>query len=257
MAAALAGGMIKHGFDPKRLRAFDVSAAAAIEFERKTGLPAADGAAEEMLHDCATLVVAVKPQQIEAALAGKALQLREKLIISIAAGVKLKKLEQLTGSPRIVRVMPNTPALIGEGVSAYATTGAVTTQDIALTEKILAATGRFCRVREELMDAVTGVSGSGPAYVFEFIQALADGGVKAGLSAEAALEMATQTVIGAARLVIESGLSPDELRNQVASPGGTTIAALDVLKKRGFRDTVAAAVAAAAERSAELGNTSF
>ncbi len=255
MATALAMGMVKNGFAPGMIRAFDVSASAATAFSQQTGVVAGDAETDILSRDCTTIIIAVKPQQLESALSGKASLFRNKLVISIAAGVTLKKLEGLTGSSRVVRVMPNTPALIGAGMSAYSITGVVTASDVVLTERILAATGRFCRVEEKLMNAVTGVSGSGPAYVFEFIQALADGGVSAGLPDEIALELATQTVLGAAQLVIKSGLSPNELREQVTSPGGTTLAALETLNTYGFRKTVVTAVLAAAARSAELGET--
>jgi pyrroline-5-carboxylate reductase len=146
--------------------------------------------------------------------------------------------------------------LVGEGAAAYALSAQATDADALAAEAVLGAVGFVCRVDEKLLDAVTGLSGSGPAYVFDFIQALADGGVAAGLPRDLARQLAGRTVLGAARLLLESDRHPAELRDQVTSPGGTTARGLAVLEKHAFRGTVAAAVVAAAERARELGETS-
>ena len=253
MASAIAGGLVKNGISAETLKAFDVSAQSAALFHKATGIEVHTGSPDKILAKAAIVIIAVKPQQIADALLGKSALLKDKLIISIAAGIKIATLKTITGGSRIVRVMPNTPALIGQGISAYSTADKVSAKDIIETEKILGAVGSFCCVNESLMDAVTGLSGSGPAYVFDFIQSLADGGVNAGLPRDIALKLAAQTVAGAALMVLETGIHPAVLRDQVTSPGGTTIRGLAVLEENSFRGTVVKAVTAAAARSAELG----
>ena len=166
----------------------------------------------------------------------------------------IEALSAVTGSGRIIRVMPNTPAMVGAGASAYACGQDVTVEDEKFVCDLLGAVGTVTRVNENLMDGVTGLSGSGPAYVFTFIQALADGGVAEGLSRAAAVELAVQTVLGAAEMVKQTGVHPMELCDQVTSPAGTTSRALELLAQRGFSGTVMQAVRAAAARSRELGS---
>lgn len=200
------------------------------------------------------IFLAVKPQHVGVVLReiGPAIG-RGTLLVSVAAGVPLRRIETLLGAPaRLVRVMPNTPALVGAGATAVSFGSRATAADRKFVMGALRAVGRAVEVDESLMDAVTGLSGSGPAYVFSFIQALADGGVREGLPRELALELAAQTVLGAARMVLETGRHPLELRDQVASPGGTTIQGIAVLEEKGFKGTVMAAVAAAAARSRQL-----
>lgn len=202
------------------------------------------------------VILAVKPNRIEALMQqvrrSDATAWQQSLVISVAAGVSLAKLSRLLGSERIVRVMPNTPSLVGAGASAYCCGAAVQEADEADLRTILTAVGQVVAVPEYQMDAVTGVSGSGPAYVFLFIEALADGGVLAGLPRAAAMQLATQTVLGAAKMVAETGEHPGQLKDAVASPGGTTIAALRTLEHNGFRAAVIDAVKASADRSREL-----
>ncbi len=175
------------------------------------------------------------------------------LLISIAAGVTLSSMEAAAGHHRVVRVMPNTPALIGQGAAAYASGTSATDADCAVTGQLLGAVGTVTRVAEKLLDAVTGLSGSGPAYIYTVIEALADGGVAEGLTKEQALQLAAQTVAGAAGMVLQTGLHPAVLRDQVTSPGGTTIAGLATLEEKGLRSALIEAVRAATRRARELG----
>lgn len=200
------------------------------------------------------VLLAVKPQVMDQVLAGIRGAARPgHLIISIAAGVTLKALETALPQSRVIRVMPNTPTLVGAGMAALAPGSRATPEDLALALEIFEALGRAVVVEERLMDAVTGLSGSGPAYVAVFLEALTDGGVKMGLPRPLALLLASQTVIGAARLCLEKEIPPGMLKDLVTSPGGTTIAGLHVLEEGGFRGLVMSAVEAAARRARELG----
>ncbi|PPD73387.1 hypothetical protein GOBAR_DD29685 [Gossypium barbadense] len=177
---------------------------------------------------------------------------KKKLLVSIAAGVKLKDLEEWAGHDRFIRVMPNTPSAVGMGASVMSLGGAATEQDGELVGKLFGAVGKTWKADEKLFDAVTGLSGSGPAYIYLAIEALADGGVAAGLPRELALGLASQTVLGAAAMAVQSGKHPGQLKDDVTSPGGTTIAGIHELEKNGFRGTLMNAVVAAAKRSQEL-----
>jgi pyrroline-5-carboxylate reductase len=175
------------------------------------------------------------------------------LFISIAAGVTLEAMEAAAGHHRVVRVMPNTPSLVGKGAAAYTPGTRASEADAALTEQLLGAVGTVTRVPEKLLDAVTGLSGSGPAYIYTVIEALADGGVLEGLTRPQALQLAAQTVAGAAEMVLHTGLHPAVLRDQVTSPGGTTIAGLAVLEEKGLRSALIECVRTASRRARELG----
>lgn len=200
------------------------------------------------------IVLAVKPQTLSAVLSEVGPHLVHGLVISIVAGVMIRTIaEQAGGAARVVRAMPNTPALVREGMTALAMGVGVSDDDAGLVRTIFETVGRVVAVEERLMDAVTGLSGSGPAYVFQAIEALADGGVMMGLPRQTAELLAAQTVFGSARLVLESGVHPAQLKDRVASPGGTTIAGLHQLEQRGFRAALMAAVEAATTRSKELG----
>jgi pyrroline-5-carboxylate reductase len=200
------------------------------------------------------VVLAVKPQTLPAVLSELGPTPAHALVISIVAGVPIRTIaEQIAGSTRIVRAMPNTPALVREGMTSLAMGAGVSDEDVRLVRTMFEAVGLVVLVEERLMDAVTGLSGSGPAYVFQAIEALADGGVMMGLPRQTAELLAAQTVLGAARLVLESGVHPAQLKDRVASPGGTTIAGLHQLEQGGFRATLMAAVEAATTRSKELG----
>lgn len=253
MATAIAGGIVKANvFSPAEMAAFDISSEAAAAFTAATGVPCeADMAAA--LENAEKVLIAVKPQYLASALAPLKGKFEDKLILSIVAGVTIETLSALTGSSRIIRIMPNTPALVGKGAAAYAGSEAASSADLEFASGIFNAAGIGVQVPEKLLDAVTGLSGSGPAYVFEFIQALADGGVAEGLPRDTALRLAAQTVLGAAAMVLETGTHPAVLKDQVTSPGGTTSRGLEKLAEKGFSGTVLQAVRAASARSAELG----
>lgn len=256
MALALARGWVAAGLvRGDQLAAIDPVAAARERFAAElAGATVSDVAvAAATLGACNVIVVAVKPQQMAAALASSGFVDDGKLVISIAAGVSLAAMEASLARGRLVRVMPNTPALVGQGASAFALGRGATPADAALVESLLGAVGKAVRVDEKLLDAVTGLSGSGPAFVYVLIEALADGGVLAGLPRDVALALAAQTVKGAAAMVLETGEHPGALKDRVASPGGTTIAGLAVLEDGGFRGTLLRAVQAAAGRAGELG----
>lgn len=272
MATAIAGGIVKaEVFQKAELAAFDVSPKAAAEFEQKTGVLCYWGGADSLLfrgkdgaEECGgalrkiieqadAVLLAVKPQVLASALKPLAGCLAGKPVISIVAGVPIDRLAGLTGSGRIVRVMPNTPALVGEGAAGYSLAPEAQAADGELANRILSAVGVAMQVDEKYLTAVTALSGSGPAYVFEFIRALSDGGVAEGLPRDVATKLAIQTVLGSAAMAKETGIHPAILKDQVTSPGGTTIRALEVLEDRAFAGAVIAAVRACARRSEELG----
>jgi pyrroline-5-carboxylate reductase len=199
------------------------------------------------------VVLAVKPQVIAQVLEEIGGDLSRVLVISIAAGVTIQTImNQAPGTTRVIRAMPNIPALVREGVTALAWSGPLAEEDKEVAGTLFQAVGRVIPVEERLMDAVTGLSGSGPAFVFQAIEALADGGVKMGLPRHTAQILAAQTVFGAAKMVLESGDHPAKLKDRVASPGGTTIAGLHRLEEGRFRATLMGAVEAATKRSQEL-----
>lgn len=198
-------------------------------------------------------VIAVKPGDVEAA-CREAAAAGVGRVLSIAAGVRLGSLESwLGGDVPVVRAMPNTPALVGAGASAIAGGKGAVDADLDWAEEILGAVGTVVRVPERLLDAVTGLSGSGPAYVLLVLEALIEAGVLVGLPRDVSATLATQTLAGTARLLVESGEAPEGLRAAVTSPGGTTAAGLQVLENRAVRAAFLDAVAAAAERSRQLG----
>lgn len=209
----------------------------------------------EVVRQCRVIVLAVKPQVMHTVLSEIApLVNANHLVISVAAGITLKQMEAVLGSAvRLVRVMPNTPCLVGCGASCYALGSRATAADGEVVRKLLGAVGTVHEVPESLLDAVTGLSGSGPAFVAVVIEALADAGVRVGLPRSLALSLAIQTVLGTAQLLRQSGQHPAQLKDDVASPGGTTIAGLHALEKRGLRAALMDAVEAATNRAAELG----
>jgi pyrroline-5-carboxylate reductase len=254
MATALAKGMLQARIAPvDAICASDPLPAARALLHNEAGLTVFESNLDVTARSD-VLVLAVKPQSMSHALE----QLRpavtpEHLVISIAAGITIAAIRAGLGpNARVVRVMPNTPALVCEGASAFALGPGVRAEDEALVRAFLCAVGQAFCVAEPLLDAVTGLSGSGPAFVFLIIEALSDGGVKAGLPRDVAAALAVQTVLGAAKMLRETGEHPGVLRDQVASPGGTTIAGLHALEKAGVRGALIDAVEAAARRSAEL-----
>lgn len=211
----------------------------------------------ELVRRCSTIVLAIKPQIVKKVLAGlQEVAGRDKLFISILAGVSTTTIEELLGgTPRVIRAMPNTPALVGAGAAAICAGQYAEADDPALALQLFELVGTVVQVEEGQLDAVTGLSGSGPAFVYTFIEALAAGGVQEGLRLDVAHALAVQTVLGAAQLVKQSGEHPALLREKVCSPGGTTIAAIRVLEERGLRATMMDAVGAATRRSKELGES--
>ena len=251
MAAAIAAGLVKN--TPSCvISAYDPSTAACDAFNRAVN---GSNAATAILPDepCEIVVLAVKPQYLVEALKPFAGKLTDKLVISIVAGIPLARLAEMTGAKRIVRAMPNTPALIGAGVSAYCASQEIHPNDRAAADKLFSTVGTAIAVEERLLDAVTGLSGCGPAYVFDFIMGLMDGGIRKGLPADVALKLAAGTVAGAAKMAAECQVHPAELRQQVISPGGATAVGCAELERGAFRSVVAEAVCKATERAEELG----
>ncbi|MEP2774616.1 MAG: pyrroline-5-carboxylate reductase [Luteolibacter sp.] len=255
MGTALVKGVISQGMIQKE----DVMGVARTEasrqrFSDQTGAAAIADTAE-LVAACDVLLLCTKPQDIVATLVGCAFTSDEpKLVVSVAAGVTLATLEANTpDSVRVVRTMPNTPSLVGKGATAYSLGARCIEGDRETVEKLLGAVGISVEVPEKQMDAVTGLSGSGPAYIYLVIEAMADGAVRAGLPRAEALKLAAQTVSGAAEMVIQTGEHPAVLKDMVTSPGGTTITGLSALEKGNVRSAFISAVTAAMERAAELG----
>ncbi len=256
MATALARGWLTAGLvTPEAIMASDPLPQARESFGADLGLrTTADN--REVVADSDLLLLAVKPQSMKALLAEiRPLVGPRHLIVSIAAGITLKQLaEGLGRERRLVRVMPNTPCLVGASASGYAAGEAASPEDLALVQRLLNSVGVAHRLPENLLDAVTGLSGSGPAFVYIIIEALSDGGVRVGLPRDVATALAAQTVLGAAKMVLDTGGHPGALKDAVASPGGTSIAGLHALERGGLRAALMDAVEAATRRSAELAN---
>lgn len=253
MATALAKGLIESKcLKPEQLFATDVIPSARENFASTTGgtiLPTN----HDLLERAFIIFLAVKPQSLPSLLSELLPFINQNhLFVSIAAGIPLKKMEEALPGARIIRVMPNTPCLVGAGASAFAKGTHATAQDAEQVLSLLSTVGLALEVPESLMDAVTGLSGSGPAYVFQIIEALSDGGVLAGLPRAAATQLAAQTLLGAAKMVLETGEHPGQLKDAVTSPGGTTIAGLLALEQGGLRASLMNAVRTATERSKQL-----
>lgn len=200
------------------------------------------------------VVLAVKPQQLHGLIADLKSDLGgDKLILSIVAGATLDTLSSALGHQRVIRIMPNTPCQVGESASAFACGRQASPEDVRAVSRLFGAVGKVFEVKENLLDAVTGLSGSGPAFICLVIEALADGGVRAGLPRDVAQTLAAQTVLGTAKMVLQTGRHPGQLKDEVASPGGTTIAGLHALEKAGVRGGLMDAVLAATFRAGELG----
>ena len=255
MAEAILAGLLDGGqLTPDQFIASDVVKARRADLTRAYAITTT-GNNREAAEDAQVILLAVEPQILDEVLTDIAPAVGpSQLVVSVAAGYPIARLARhLPGTRRIVRAMPNMPSTIREGATALAYEATLSEQDAATARALFEPIGKVVVVGERLMDVVTGLSGSGPAYVFVMIEALADGGVRMGLPRETAQLLAAQTVAGAARLVMESREHPGVLKDRVASPGGTTIAGLHELERGCFRGTLISAVEAAAMRSAELG----
>jgi pyrroline-5-carboxylate reductase len=256
MGEALIRGLVGANLvGPELITATDVRGERTRQLADAYGITA-HGDNARCVRDVDVVILAVKPQIMAEVLREIAPALAARhLVISIAAGVATATIRAGLGKPdaRIIRVMPNTPALVLQGATAIAKGKGLERDDLATAEEIFGAVGRVVVLDEELMDAVTGLSGSGPAYVAIVIESLADGGVKMGLDRITAMTLATQTVLGSAHLLAETGMHPGALKDMVSSPGGTTIAGISALEEGGIRTTFIRAVERATQRSRELG----
>ena len=256
MAEAIARGVIAAGLlKPEQITASEVRPERREYLQTKVGITAVASNAEAVTHGD-VILLAVKPQDTAVVLADIAQVVRpDQVIVSIAAGVPLKKLEAPFSQPvPVVRVMPNTPCLVGAGMAAIARGSHATPEHEARVLGIFNATGKAVSVAEKDLDAVTGLSGSGPGYVAIVIEAMIDGGVRAGLARDTATTLAVQTVLGSAQMLSETGEHPARLKDMVTSPGGTTIAGVHALEQAGLRAAFMDAIVAATNRSRELGS---
>jgi pyrroline-5-carboxylate reductase len=257
MAEALIRGLLASGYKAGSIHVSEPMATRRRVLKRRFGVTAT--ASNSAVCEAADVVfLAVKPQIMTDVLADLAdIVGRRRLVISIAAGITLKRLEKgLGGKAKVIRVMPNTPCLLGRGASVLCGGNHASAADLRLARSLFQTVGLAEVVSDEkMLDAVTGLSGSGPAYVYLFAEALIDGGVRAGLDRKLASKLAYQTIAGAAAMMQETGREPEELRNAVSSPGGTTLAGLARLTKGRFVETVVAGVAAATRRSKQLGRS--
>jgi len=255
MATALARGWLRAGLTtPAGILASDPFPTARADFAGTDLRSVADN--REVVASADLLILAVKPQTMPNLLNEIKADLQSRhLLVSIAAGITLRQLRDGLGSSvRLIRVMPNTPCLVGASASGYTPAETATTDDVALVDRLLNAVGKAFRVPETLLDAVTGLSGSGPAFVAVMIEALADGGVRVGLPRDVALALAAQTVMGTAKMILDANLHPAMLKDMVSSPGGTTIAGLHALERAGVRAALMDTVEAATRRAKELGS---
>jgi len=251
MGGAIVSGMVRSGkYAPESICVCDKAISGEIA-ELGVGI----ASMEETVAGCDYIILAVKPGVLPEVL--KQISgfsgISEKVFVSIAAGVKLSAIEQHLKGCRVIRVMPNLCLRAGEGMTVIAPNGAVSAEELGFAENIFACSGKTAVDREDLIDACTAISGSGPAYVFMFIEALADAGVKQGIDRKTAYLLASQTLLGSAALCMESGLHPGELKDMVCSPGGTTIEAVEALERCGMRASVMEAVNACAQKARKLG----
>ena len=255
MGSALVAGMVQSGLlPPDRITAVDVVEDLIRRLKTEFG-GNCSGEAGKVVEDHDVIVLAVKPQVWHPVVEGfSALLAPTQLVLSIMAGVHTSAIEgAFMAEIPVIRVMPNILAQVRASISALCRGRNATEDHLRTARAVIGSVGETVEVKEGQMDAVTGLSGSGPAYVYEMIDALAEGGVKAGLTQEIAMRLAVQTVFGSAKMVLESGCDPVELRDRVTSPGGTTLAGLQAMTQSGFRSSLIGAVAAAARRSRELG----
>ncbi|GMN60966.1 hypothetical protein TIFTF001_030049 [Ficus carica] len=252
MAESIARGVVRSGILPASRISTSHSSPLRREAFESFGVRVVS-TNEDVVEESDVVVFSVKPQVAKnVVLQLKPLLSKKKLLVSVAAGIKLKDLEEWAGSSRFIRVMPNTPAAVGEAASVMSLGGAATEEDGNLIAKLFGSVGKIWKADEKYFDAVTGLSGSGPAYLYLAIEALADGGVAAGLPRDLALGLASQTVLGAASMATKTGKHPGQLKDDVTSPGGTTIAGIHELERGGFRGLLMNAVVAATKCSREL-----
>lgn len=254
MGEALIRGLLKAGVaEPAQVVGSDPRADRAAELRETYGIRTT-GDNVEVAREADILILSIKPQVMDRVLEEIGSEIHaHALVISIAAGIPLSAIETRLPQARVIRTMPNTPALVGAGATAIAVGGHATADDLTAARRIFDSVGMTVTLDEAQMDAVTGLSGSGPAYVFLVIEALSDAGVKVGLSRHHAQALAAQTLLGSAKLLIETDEHPGRLKDMVTSPGGTAIAGLHTLEAGGLRTTLMDAVEAATKRSRELG----
>lgn len=262
MGRALISGLLANGFEPNQISVVEANSMIALKLHEDFGIQGV-GALEQIAFDFSknnVVVMAIKPQDFNGVAKGLASKLKHAttpgpLILSIAAGIRLKDMSRWLGHTRCVRAMPNTPALIGKGITGLFADTAVNASDRALAETICNAVGQAVWVAEEnLMDAVTAISGSGPAYVFAFLEAMQSAGEKLGLDAQTARKLAYATLEGATQLAHNSDEYPSILRERVTSKGGTTAAALEVMKQHGWNEILEKAIDAASQRGKTMGD---
>ncbi len=252
MATALALGIVEEDvLSTNDIVASDISVDARKAFEMKTGIRCIESSSEAV-DGADAVLLAVKPQSAKELVNQISLLCASKLVISIMAGIPISSLHTWFGTKRVIRTMPNTPLMVGKGATAFTCTKDVSSADKEFVRKIFGASGIVLELPEDNLDVVTALSGSGPAFVFEYVQAMVDAAVKSGLDRDTALKLTEQTVAGAAEMLKQKMGSPDELRNAVTSKGGTTAAGLAVLDRAKFRDLVREVILAAENRSREL-----
>lgn len=253
MAAAMISGIASSGLvASQEVLAYDIDAAKAKNLQARWGIEAID-TCSCLIEKAEVIVLAVKPNTVAAVLHDYRQAFAGKAVISIAAGWTTEGLqENLDSSTRVLRAMPNTPAMVGEGMIALSNATTFTNEEKNFAHRALGAIGKVIWAEEAQMDAITGLSGSGPAYAYMFIEAMADAGVASGLTRKASYQLAAQTLIGSAKMVLEGDRHPGELKDAVCSPGGTTIAGVHSLEQRGFRGVVMDAVLAGIAKAIEL-----
>mgnify|MGYP001163164484 CR=1 FL=1 len=253
MGEAILRGFVSSGnAENADVSVYDPYAEKCKRLEEECGVTSAESL-EQLIRSSDIMLIAIKPNVCTHLFAENKKLFAGKAVVSIAAGWGGERLKNaLPASTRILRVMPNTPAMIGEGMIVFESGDSLTEAEHAFAKTLFSSVGEVISAEPKLMDAVTAVSGSGPAYVYMFIEALADGGVKSGLPRNVALKLAAQTVKGSAMMVSETGIHPGELKDRVCSPGGTTIEAVAKLEEKGLRGAVIAAVDACREKSEQM-----
>ncbi len=255
MASAILGGILASGsLAPEHIYMSDPDQGKRAE-KSALGIHATSDN-REVLAQCDTCILAVKPQILPSLLDELKRDMKEDtLFISIVAGISIKKIKKMAEKDiKVIRVMPNTPILVGEGMSVLSADDSITPEEMSIAENLFALSGKTARLPEKLMDTVTAASGSSPAYVFMMIEAMADAAVAGGIPRQDAYEICAQAVLGSAKMVLETGIHPGELKDMVCSPGGTTIEAVKELEKNGFRYAVESAMRKCAKKSKELGD---